>query len=71
MVPWLGGIDQRHQMRSLLLQALAVKFLEQVGSLFWSMTKRGKEKIDRKNYIIEMTESLKIESKRIIRWKHC
>ena len=32
--------------------------LEQVGSLFWSMTKIGKKKVDRKNCILEMTESL-------------
>ena len=34
--------------------------LEQVGSLFWSMTKRGKKKVDRKNCTLEMTKSIEI-----------
>ena len=34
--------------------------LEQVGSLFWSMTKRGKNKVDRKNCTLEMTKSIEI-----------
>ena len=42
--------------------------LEQVSSLFWSMTKRGKY---RKNCALEMAESIEIESKRIIRRKLC
>ncbi len=34
--------------------------LELVGSLFWSMTKCGKEKVERNNCILEMTESIEI-----------
>ena len=29
--------------------------LEQVGRLFWSMTKRGTKKVGQKNCILEMT----------------
>jgi hypothetical protein len=34
--------------------------LEQVGSLFWSMTKKGKKDVDRNNCTLEMTESIEI-----------
>ena len=34
--------------------------LELFGSLLWSMTKKGKKRVDRKNCILEMTESIEI-----------
>ena len=49
VVPWLGGIDQMSLKEIIAAPGIGCEKLEQVDSLFWSMTKRGKKKVDRNN----------------------
>ncbi len=64
------GWNRSNALKKIIAAAgIGCEKLEQFGSLFWSMAKRGKTEVDRMNCTLEMTDSIEIESKRIVRSK--